>query len=40
MTVAELEARMSYDEYLRWRAFYAWEAWRQELELLKAKRTR
>lgn len=31
MTVAELEARMSYDEYLRWRAFHSWEAWKAEL---------
>lgn len=30
MTVAELQARMSYDELLQWRAFYNWRAWRKE----------
>jgi hypothetical protein len=31
MTVAELEARMSFDEMLAWRAYYGWKAWKAEL---------
>lgn len=30
MTVAELDARMSQDEYRQWQAFYRWERWRGE----------
>lgn len=30
LTLAELEARMGGDEYLRWRAFYAYEVWKAE----------
>lgn len=30
MTLAELDARVSYDEYLQWRAFHSWEAWKHE----------
>lgn len=29
MTVAELRARVSYDEYVQWRAFWAWRNWKQ-----------
>ena len=29
MTLAEMRARMSYDEYIDWRAYYQWQAWRQ-----------
>lgn len=29
MTVAELQARLSYDEYIGWRAFYQWRNWKQ-----------
>lgn len=28
MTVAELDARMSQDEYAQWQAFYRWERWK------------
>lgn len=27
MTVADLRARMSYDEYVQWRAFWSWRNW-------------
>lgn len=30
MTIAELRARMSFDEYLQWRAYFNWQAWRSE----------
>lgn len=30
MTVAELDARMSPDEYLQWMAFHRWERWKAE----------
>ena len=30
MTLAELDARVGYDEYLRWRAFFNWESWQRE----------
>jgi hypothetical protein len=29
MTVADLRARLSYEEYIQWRAFYTWRAWKQ-----------
>lgn len=37
VTVAELDARMAYGEYLRWRAFYNWERWMAEMEAAKAR---
>jgi hypothetical protein len=37
MTVARLRAEISNDEYMRWGAYYARKAQRQELERLKAK---
>ncbi len=36
MTVADLRDRMSNDEYLSWRAFYAWRAAQRELAALEA----
>lgn len=36
MTVAELQARMGYDEYVRWRAFWSWRNWKQNFEQDKA----
>lgn len=28
MTVADLQARMSHAEYVQWRAFWSWRAWK------------
>jgi hypothetical protein len=36
MTIAELQARMGYDEYVRWRAFWSWRNWKQNFEHDKA----
>ncbi len=36
MTVADLRARMSYDEYVQWRAFWSWRNWAQNWEAEKA----
>lgn len=30
MTVAELQARLGYDELLQWRAYFGWKAWKAE----------
>lgn len=37
MTLAELDARVSWDEYRRWRAFWGWEAWKEEQAMLAAR---
>lgn len=37
MTVADLRARMSADEFVYWQVYYARKAQREELEMLKAK---
>lgn len=37
MTLAELDARMGYDEYLRWRAFHQWEAREREMAAERAR---
>lgn len=37
MTLSDLDERMGYDEYLRWRAFYHYEAWQQEQAAVRAK---
>ena len=36
-TVAELDERMGYDEYVRWRAFYNYEYAMQDFERRKAQ---
>lgn len=36
MTIAELQTRMSYEEYVRWRAFWSWRNWKQNWEYEKA----
>lgn len=36
MTIAELQARMGYDEYIRWRAFWSARNWEQNWEQQKA----
>jgi len=36
MTVARMRAEMSSDEFVRWVAYYALKAQREELERLKA----
>lgn len=40
MTVAQLRAELSNDEWQRWAVYYARRAQEQELELLKAKARR
>jgi hypothetical protein len=36
MTIAELQARMGYDEYVQWRAFWSWRNWQQNWQQEKA----
>jgi len=38
MTVSRLRVEMSNDEFIRWGAYYALKAQREELETLKAGR--
>lgn len=37
MTVADMRARMSQDEYVRWGVYYGRKAQREELELKRAQ---
>jgi hypothetical protein len=38
MTVAELRARMSYEEYVQWRAFWSWRNWMNSAPAMSAGR--